>query len=78
MREWIRESERQSAKVEPFSREAAMELLKRDRDVKMIMQNIQESEQAITTEGQIILSSKERMILLFVSSTRLSFYGAIL
>ena len=40
----------------------------RETDAQMIRQNIQESEQRITTEGQIMLSGKGRMILLFNST----------
>ena len=41
---------------------------KRDKDAQMIRQNIQESEQMITTEGQIVSTSRERTILLSSST----------
>ena len=41
----------------------ALEVWKRDSNAQMIRQSIQEYEQMITTEGQIISSGKERMIL---------------
>ena len=70
MREWTRKSERQSGRIEQFSREAegrpkgAVELWQRDRDAQMIRQNIQEPEQMIKSERQIISSGRERTILL--------------
>jgi hypothetical protein len=39
--------------------------LNRDRGVQINRPNVQESEQKITTEGQIMSTGKERMILLF-------------
>ena len=72
---------RRSEKMKKFSRDAAVEVWKRDRDAHMNRKNIPESEQMITTEGQIISSCKGRMILLFNSSNlswRLTFSGGIL
>ena len=45
--------------------ESYLGLWKRDRGIQSNRQNIQESEQMTTTEGQIMSSGKRSMILLF-------------
>ena len=66
---------RQSERLQEFSKEAegrpkgAMERRKRDRDAQMDRQYTQESSQMLRTERSIRSVSKDRMIVLFNSST---------
>ena len=48
--------------------DSCLGLCKRDRGVQVNRRNVQESEQMITSEGQIMSSGKGRMILLFNST----------
>ena len=63
LRWWVLEWESTSMKRERLL-ESCIGLWKRDRDVQINRQDIQETEQMITTEEQIMSSRKERIILL--------------
>ena len=67
LRWWVSEWESTSIRRERLL-ELCLGLWKRDREAQMNIQNIQESEPMITTEGQIMSSGKGRIILLFNST----------